>query len=120
MKIKDILIRLVAPLNFFSKKEEESIEDFRQQLKEVKFQFREGFAGRVVARLNNLREIDPMEIYYKSLSGLFPKIVGFSFAAIILMGIVLFMMHGSLSPDKMFGADRLDENNFITYLIIEK
>jgi len=120
MKIKDILKSLTAPVTFSSKKEEENIERFREQIKEVKFHFREGFAERVVAKLINLREIDPLEIYYKNLSGLFPKIVGFSFAAILLMGIAVFILHGNLSPDKLFGADRVDENNFITYLITQK
>jgi hypothetical protein len=120
MKIKDLIKRLAAPVALSSKNEEENIERFRHQIREVKFQFREGFTDRVVAKLNNLREIDPLEIYYKNLSGLFPKIVGFSFAAILVMGIVLFVLHGNLSPDKLFGADRVDENNFITYLIIQK
>lgn len=86
----------------------------------VNFSFREGFSDRLMIKLNLLLETDPLELYYNNLSRLFPKIIGFSFAALVLMGLMLFALHGSLSPDKFLGADRIDENNFITYLILQK
>lgn len=93
--------------------------EFQEKIEEVNFHFRKGFALRVVARLNNIGEVNPIDIYYRNLSGLFPKIVGFAFVVIILMGIVIFALHGTLSPNKFLGVDRVNENNFITYLILE-
>lgn len=120
MKIRDIQNRFFSRFIIPSKSEEIKIDEFREQIKEVEFHFREGFSERVVTKLKTLREIDPLDVYYNNLSGLFPKILGFSFAAIILMGIIIFALNGTLSPDKLFGADRVDENNFITYLIIQR
>lgn len=120
MKIKYTIEKLIRRFVKSSDFEESNFDEFREQIIDIKFQFRQGFPERVVARLKTVRKIDPLEIYYKNLSGLFPKIVGFSFAAIILMGIVVFALHGTLSPDKLLGADRVDETNFITYLIIQR
>jgi hypothetical protein len=86
----------------------------------VNFSFREGFSDRLMIKINLMVVKDPLEVYYNNLSRLFPKIIGFSFAAIVLMGLILLALHGSLSPDKFLGADRIDENNFITYLILQK
>ncbi len=86
----------------------------------VQFSFREGFSGRTCNRLEHILEINPEEIYYNSLSRLLPRITGFSFAAIAITIIVLIVLHGSLSPDKLIGADKIDDTNFITYLIMEK
>lgn len=99
---------------------ENEIPEIHSVIKGVQFNFRDGFSDRVLAKLNQVLETDPLQQYYSNLSRLFPKIIGFSFAILVLMGLILFVLHGTLSPDTLLGADRVDENNFISYLILDK
>jgi len=119
VNLRNILPAWIASKKTHHRPDESFIDDFRKSMKDVTFSFREGFSDRVTARLNNLIESDPIEIYYKNLSRLFPKILGFSLTSIIILGMILFVLHGNIDPGKLIGADRVDESNFITYLILE-
>jgi hypothetical protein len=103
----------------FSRKNEEEIQKYQEIFKDTSFSFREGFADRVIARISNLSQQDPLEVYYKNLSGLFPRIAGISLAAIVVMGIIIFLLNGSLSPDHLLGTEKIDESNFISYLFLD-
>jgi len=102
-----------------SNEQDHEVSEIQQTFKEINFSFREGFPERISMRLKHQLEKNPEEIYYKNLSLLLPRITGFSIAALIVMVLILFTLHGSISPDKLMGTDKIDETNFITYLILE-
>jgi len=85
----------------------------------VQFTFRDGFSNRVTARLMNLLEKDPMREFYASLSSLLPKIVYSSLFVLILIIALIFVIHGELDHNVLMGTDRIDDSNFISYLIFQ-
>ncbi len=94
------------------------MKEMQKFLKGLNFSFREGFSERATDKLLHQLKKNPEEIYYKNLSVLLPKIATISVAALLIMALILFVLHGSISPEKLIGADKIDENNFITYLIL--
>ncbi len=119
LKLKEIIDRLFRAKKSSGDVREDDIQVIQSMCRDVTFSFREGFADRIISRINHLQETDPMEIYYKVLSNLLPRILGVSVAAIILIGLILFAIHGSISPEKLLGADKINDSNFISYLFLE-
>ena len=84
----------------------------------IQYRFRDGFADRTTARL--LRVInDPMREFYYSLSSLFPKIAYSSLALILLLIITIYAIHGGIDHSVLIGSERIDDSNFISYMILE-
>ena len=88
-------------------------------LSTVQMSFREGFPERVTARLLGLLEKDPMRDLYYSLSSLLPKIAYSSLVVLALIIVTIFVIHGQLDQNVFLGADKLDDSNFISYLIFQ-
>jgi hypothetical protein len=99
---------------------EKDISEMQGKFRSVDFSFREGFSGRVTGRLENILETHPEELLYKNLSGFLPRIISISFAVLVITIVAIFALHGTISPEKMIGADRVDESNFISYLFMQK
>ncbi len=85
----------------------------------VQFTFREGFPERVTARLLNILEKDPMREFYYNLSSLFPKIAYSSLALLVLITVTILVVHGQLDQNILLGTDKVDDTNFISYLIFQ-
>lgn len=102
-------------------KEEKELEvnEMQKTMKEINFSFREGFVERVTVRLKHQLEKKPEDLFYKNLSVLLPKITGISILALVFIAILLFVLHGSINPEKLMGTDKINESNFITYLFLE-
>ncbi len=88
-------------------------------LSTVQMSFREGFPERVTARLLGLLEKDPMRDLYYSLSTLLPKIAYSSLIVLALIIVTIFAIHGQLDQNVFLGADKLDDSNFVSYLIFQ-
>lgn len=99
--------------------EEKDIQEYRELFNSVRFSFREGFSDRLMQRIQNMQENDPLVLYYNNLSGLMPKILSFSFVLLFLLGIILFVLNGTLHPENFFGVEKIDNSNFISYLIYQ-
>ncbi len=88
-------------------------------LSTVQMSFRVGFPERVTARLLGLLEKDPMRDLYYSLSTLLPKIAYSSLVVLALIIVTIFVIHGQLDQNVFLGADKLDDSNFVSYLIFQ-
>lgn len=88
-------------------------------MRSVQFAFRSGFSDRVTARVAALMDKDPMREFYASLSSLFPKIAYSSLFVLVLIVVTIFLIHGELDHNLLMGADRIDDSNFISYLIFQ-
>lgn len=88
-------------------------------LKENRFSFREGFTDRTFQKILNLKEEINNAHFYFYLSRLLPRIAFFS---VILLGILLvsaYIINGVIDHRILLGADRVNESNFISYLILK-
>lgn len=97
---------------------EKGNEDFNS-ISEVQFSFRQGFPGRVSARLENIIAEDPSIYFLRGLSNLLPKILVLSAVVILLFTIGLIVSNAEMNMEAFLGTQTLDENNFISYLILE-
>lgn len=115
-------IFLIKQSDDFSGKEEMNLQltEMQNIFSDTNLAFREGFADRVAFKLERLLELNSEDIYYRNLSRFLPKMAALSLGAIVFVSIVIFIIHGSLSPDKLIGAEKIDETNFISYLIMQK
>jgi hypothetical protein len=85
----------------------------------LEFRFREGFADRVTNKLVNLLEKDPMREFYYSLSSLLPKIAYSSILVLLLIILTVFFINGEIDHNVIMGAGKVDDSNFISYLIFQ-
>jgi hypothetical protein len=88
-------------------------------LQQGDFSFREGFPERTTARLENFLSSRPLRSFYASLSSLFPKVLYGSLIAISLTFLIIFLTTGEFSVDSFIGKEKVDDSNFISYLIYE-
>lgn len=84
----------------------------------IQYRFREGFADRTTARLLSVIN-DPVREFYYSLSSLFPKIAYSSLAVIVLVILTIYAIHGGMDHSVLVGTEKIDDSNFISYLILE-
>ncbi len=85
----------------------------------VQFRFRNGFSDRVTSRLLTLMEKDPMREFYYSLSSLLPKIAYSSLVVLVLLMVTILVIHGQLDQTTLLGTEKIDDSNFISYLIFQ-
>ncbi len=85
----------------------------------LQFSFRQGFADRLTTKLLNLLEKDPISEFYYSLSSLLPKIAYSSLVVLALIIVAIFVLHGEVDQNSLMGADKIDDSNFISYLIFQ-
>ena len=90
-----------------------------EEMGEIQFGFRQGFSGRVNARLENIISQDPALYFFQNLSNLLPKIIALSAIIILLFTLGLVLSSTEINMEAFLGTQTLDENNFISYLILE-
>lgn len=86
----------------------------------VQFSFRPGFPERVSARLENLLEKENSWQIYQGLSSLLPRLSLACFGVLVILGAILIYMNGGLDANAILGTEKIDETNFISYLIFQK
>ncbi len=89
-------------------------------LKENKLTFREGFTDRTLQKILNMQEEINNAHFYFYLSRLLPRI---AFLSVILIGVLLisaYLLNGGIDHKILLGAERVNESNFISYLILKK
>lgn len=89
------------------------------RLKDVQFNFRDGFSSRLSARLENILANDPSTGFIINLSSLLPRLLVISSIAILLFTLTMIFINGDLNMEAFVGSHKVDENNFIGYLILE-
>jgi len=85
----------------------------------IEFRFREGFSDRTTQRLLNLLEKESLKNYYANLSKWFPRLITSMAAILIALLLSLYLGQGEVNPDTLIGVEKVDESNFISYLIME-
>ena len=97
---------------------EDKMEELNK-LTDLQFSFRQGFSGRVHAKLENIISQDPSIYFLQGLSNLLPRIVTLSLIIILLFTLGLILSSTEMNMEALLGTQNLDENNFISYLILE-
>jgi hypothetical protein len=103
------------------KAEEEALRKTRALLGKTSWNFSEGFASRVMQRLEEEQQeqkVVEMEVGNQFLS-LFRKIAVASVAAIVVLLLTIYMTSGSISKETVLGMDNLSEDNLVSYLLYE-
>lgn len=85
-----------------------------------KFSFRDGFTERVTSRLVHKLEKEENPELLGRLSLLLPKLSFVCFGLLLIFGIFLAVLNGGFEPNALFGTETVNENNFISYLILQK
>lgn len=86
----------------------------------IEFRFREGFSDRATQRLINLLEKESLKDYYASLSKWFPRLITGMVTILIMLLLSLYIGQGEVNPDTLIGVEKVDESNFISYLMMER
>lgn len=81
--------------------------------------FREGFADRTLTRLVHMLDHEPYQEYYARLSGLFPRLAAGFLSLVVLVILTVFLVHGELNSGIITGYDKVNDSNFISYLILQ-
>lgn len=89
------------------------------ELHKLHFSFRNGFSDRVNWKLNNILLEDHSFALYYRISKLLPKVLAFGIGLLILLGISMYFMQGEFSLEAFLSPQKIDENNFISYLIFQ-
>lgn len=108
-------------MRLFSRKLESHIEadESLSQLNDVQFSFRDGFSDRLSVRLENILANDPTTGFIVNLSSLLPRLLVISSIVILLFTITMIFINGDINMEAFIGSHKVDENNFIGYLILE-
>ena len=93
--------------------------DLPSLLQQGDFSFREGFQARTTARLANLLSNNPIRSFLTSLSSFFPKVLYVSVITLFVTFLIIFLITGEFSVDSFIGKEKVDDSNFISYLIYE-
>ena len=88
-------------------------------LQQGDFRFRSGFPDRTTTRLANFLTNNPIRSFYASLSSYFPKVLYGSMIALFGTFLVIFLITGEFSVDSFIGKEKVDDTNFISYLLYE-
>ncbi|NOY36468.1 MAG: hypothetical protein GXO83_02735 [Chlorobi bacterium] len=96
------------------------IEKLMKDFGEVSFSFRPGFAERVMNRIpgktGKIIEVD----FSGQLYTFFKRLVLTGVAAIILLLLSIYLTHGSLSKESVFGVQPMSDDNLVSYLLYEE
>lgn len=88
-------------------------------LRSQNYSFREGFADRTLTRLVHKLDYEPYQEYYAKLSGLFPRLATGFLSLVVLVIITVLLVHGDLNSGIITGYDKVNDSNFISYLILQ-
>ena len=93
--------------------------DLALLLQQGDLSFREGFPERTTTRLANFLSTNPIRSFYTSLSSFFPKVLYGSVITLFVTFLIIFLITGEFSIDSFIGKEKVDDSNFISYLIYE-
>ena len=103
------------------RKEKERLVKMRDLIGSGDYQFKHGFANRVLNRLDRPRNGFGIEFsFVKDLNRVFARVAISGIAAIIILLISIYLTTGSVSLDSLSGTESYSEDNVISYLLYEE
>ncbi len=101
------------------RKEKQELEKTRELLGNTSFRFREGFAGRVMAKIKEERGRVVALDTTSQMLGLFRKIALAGVAAIAILLLSIYLTSGTLDKNSVLGVDTFSDDNLVSYLLYE-
>lgn len=102
-------------------KERDKLIRIRELIGSVDYQFKHGFADRVMNRLKQLKNGKSIEFsFVRDLNRIFTRVAITGIAAILLLLFSIYFTTGSVSLDSLSGTESYSEDNVISYLLFEE
>jgi hypothetical protein len=103
------------------RKERDELMKLREIIGSVDYQFKHGFANRVMTRIKQSKNGKSIDFsFVMDLNRIFTRVVITGVAAILLLLISIYLTTGSVSLDSLSGTESYSEDNVISYLLLEE